>query len=106
MAKYNHNINGNIVPFTTEEETARDAEIQEWNDGKLGRKQIEMRELRNQYLKDTDWLVISEQINDEQKIWRQDLRNLPANNTTLEQVENIIARDEDGRLTHEIWSKP
>tara|TARA_R100001082_G_scaffold97435_1_gene65302 strand:+ start:872 stop:1192 length:321 start_codon:yes stop_codon:yes gene_type:complete len=106
MAKYNHNINGNIVPFTAEEEAARDAEIQAWNDGKLDRKKSEMRKLRNQYLKDTDWWFISEQITDAQKTWRQNLRNLPADNTTLEEVELVLARDSDGKLTHSIWEKP
>tara|TARA_Y100001963_G_scaffold147430_1_gene223779 strand:- start:133 stop:456 length:324 start_codon:yes stop_codon:yes gene_type:complete len=106
MAKYNHNINGNIVPFTAEEEAARDAEIQAWNDGKLDRKKSEMRKLRNQYLKDTDWWVISEQITDAQKTWRQNLRNLPADNTTLEKVELVLARDSEGKLTHSIWTKP
>ena len=50
MAKYNHNINGNIVPFTAEEEVARDAEIQAWNDGKLDRRLGEIREFINKHL--------------------------------------------------------
>ena len=32
MPRY-HNINGNIVQFTAEEEAARDAEEQAWADG-------------------------------------------------------------------------
>ena len=47
MAKYHHNINGVKVDFTAEEEVARDAEIKAWEDGKLARKQAEMRELRD-----------------------------------------------------------
>jgi len=37
MSKYNHDINGVIVPFTAEEEAERDAEIQAWNDGSAER---------------------------------------------------------------------
>ena len=48
MAKYHHNINGVKVDFTAEEEAARDAEIKAWEDGKLARKQAEMRELRDE----------------------------------------------------------
>ena len=36
MPRY-HNINGEIVQFTAEEETARDAEEQAWADGALAR---------------------------------------------------------------------
>ena len=36
MPRY-HNINGNQVQFTAEEETARDAEEQAWADGALAR---------------------------------------------------------------------
>ena len=32
MPRY-HNINGRMVQFTAEEETARDAEINAWEDG-------------------------------------------------------------------------
>ncbi len=113
MAKYNHNINGNIVPFTAEEEVARDAEIQAWNDGKLDRRLGEIREFRNKHLKDTDYLANSDvTMPDNIKTWRQSLRDLPQNNTTEEECNLILARDEDensityGQLTHAIWSKP
>ena len=36
MPRY-HNINGEIVQFTAEEEAARDAEEQAWADGALAR---------------------------------------------------------------------
>ena len=57
MAKYKHNINGVEVDFTAEEEAAKDAEIKAWNDGKLARKQSEMRALRNEYLTKTYFLL-------------------------------------------------
>tara|TARA_R100000008_G_scaffold19665_1_gene10103 strand:- start:105 stop:431 length:327 start_codon:yes stop_codon:yes gene_type:complete len=107
MAKYKHNINGVEVDFTAEEEAAKDAEIKAWNDGKLARKQSEMRALRNEYLTKTDYLALSDvTMSDAQKTWRQSLRDLPANEDTLDKVENILARDSEGDLTNSIWTIP
>ena len=107
MAKYKHNINGVEVDFTAEEEAAKDAEIKAWNDNKLVRKQSEMRALRNEYLTKTDYLALSDvTMSDAQKTWRQSLRDLPANEDTLDKVENILARDSEGDLTNSIWTIP
>ena len=107
MAKYKHNINGVEVDFTAEEEAAKDAQAKAWNDGKVARRQSEMRTLRNQYLAKTDYFALSDvTMSDAQKTWRQSLRDLPANENTLEKVENILARDSEGDLTNSIWTIP
>ena len=108
MAKYHHNINGVKVDFTAEEEVARDAEIKAWEDGKLARKQAEMREHRDKYLSKTDYVALSDTatISDAMKNWRQSLRDLPANENTLEKVQAILARDDNGELTNSIWTIP
>ena len=107
MAKYKHNINGVEVDFTPEEEAIKDAETKAWNDGKLARKQSEMRTLRNEYLTKTDYLALSDvTMSDAQKTWRQSLRDLPANEDTLDKVKNILARDSKGDLTNSIWTIP
>ena len=49
MPRY-HNINGNRVQFTAEEEAARDAEEQAWADGALGRALANLRSRRNQLI--------------------------------------------------------
>ena len=107
MARYKI-INNERLPFTAEEEAARDAEEKAWEDGKLARKQAQMRELRNQYLAKTDYLALSDvTMSDAQKTWRQTLRDLPANENTLEKVELILKRnDDDGQLQHSIWTIP
>ena len=46
MPRY-HNINGERVQFTAEEEAARDAEEQAWADGALARAQASLRSRRN-----------------------------------------------------------
>ncbi len=107
MARYKI-INNERLPFTAEEEAARDAEEKAWEDGKLARKQAQMRELRNEYLAKTDYLALSDvTMSDAQKTWRQTLRDLPANENTLEKVELILKRnDDDGQLQHSIWTIP
>ena len=42
-----HNINGEKVQFTAEEEVARDAEEKGWADGALDRSMEELRRKRN-----------------------------------------------------------
>ena len=106
MAKYKHNINGVEVDFTPEEEAIKDAEDKAWNDAKADRKLAEIRSIRNQKLQETDWLVISEQISDEQKTWRENLRKIPQDYTTENQYDLLLARNDDGKLTHSIWEKP
>ena len=101
-------LNGKRVQLTAEEETARDAEIKAWEDGKLARKQAEMREIRDRYLAKTDYLALSDTatISDNMKNWRQSLRDLPANENTLEKVQAILDTDENGNLTNSIWTIP
>ena len=57
MAKYTHLIDGVKVDYTAEEEALRDAEIQAWNDLSADRKLKEIKEIRLQKLKETDYLA-------------------------------------------------
>ena len=59
MARYEHNSNG-LVPFTAAQESAKDAEEKAWADDLSNRQLKQIREIRNQKLSETDWLVISE----------------------------------------------
>ena len=40
------------------------------------------------------------------KTWRQSLRDIPQDNTTEEQYDLLLTQNEQGKLTHAIWSKP
>jgi len=93
-----------VVPFTAEEETARDAEEQAWADGTEARKLAEIRKLRLNRLKQTDWMAVSDlTIPESTQTWRQSLRDLPQNNTTEAEYDLLLARDGDGNLTNSIW---
>ena len=90
MPRY-HNINGNIIQFTAEEEEARDAEEKAWADGALGRAQANLRSRRNQLLAETDFYALSDvTMSDDMKTYRQQLRDLPAGKDTVEKCENAV----------------
>ena len=89
MPRY-HNINGNQVQFTAEEETARDAEEQAWADGALARAQANLRQERNRRLAETDFYALSDvTLADNMKTYRQNLRDLPDGKDTVDKCDNV-----------------
>ena len=107
MAKYKHNINGVEVDFTAEEEAIKDAETKAWNDAKADRKLAEIKEIRLNKLKETDYMAYSDYtMPNNIKTWRQSLRDIPANHTDENAYNLLLARNDAGELTHSIWSKP
>ena len=89
MPRY-HNINGEIVQFTAEEEAARDAEEQAWADGALARAQANLRQERNRRLAETDFYALSDvTMSDDMKTYRQNLRDLPDGKDTVEKCNNV-----------------
>ena len=89
MPRY-HNINGNRVQFTAEEEAARDAEEQAWADGAVGRAQANLRSRRDSLLAATDFYALSDvTMSDDMKTYRQNLRDLPSGKDTVEKCENV-----------------
>ena len=113
MAKYKHNINGVEVDFTPEEEAIKDAEAKAWNDARADRKLAQIKEIRNQKLKETDWMANSDVTMPSYiQTWRQTLRDLPQNNTTESQYDALLVRETDeenanyGQLTNSVWTQP
>jgi TPP-dependent pyruvate/acetoin dehydrogenase alpha subunit len=81
MPRY-HNINGERVQFTAEEEAAKD--------GALGRAQANLRSRRNQLLAETDFYALSDvTMSDDMKTYRQELRDLPSGKDTVEKCNNV-----------------
>ena len=88
MPRY-HNINGNQVQFTAEEETARDNEEAAWANAAPARALATLRARRNQLLAETDFYAISDvTMSDDMKTYRQALRDLPSGKDTVEKCEN------------------
>ena len=104
--KYIHFINGKEVPFTEEEITARKAEEQAELDKKPQYDLATIRKIRNRKLSETDYLAMSDNtMSDEMKTYRQNLRNIPQDYSEAD-YDDLLARDEQGNLTHTVWSKP
>ena len=74
-----HNINGEMVQFSADEETARDAEEQAWSDGANDRASEQVREERDAKLAETDWMAYSDlTLSSEWASYRSSLRDVPA----------------------------
>tara|TARA_R100001510_G_C7600062_1_gene166933 strand:+ start:565 stop:897 length:333 start_codon:yes stop_codon:yes gene_type:complete len=93
--------------ITGEEKTQLEAKRKAIADNKANKKLELIKEFRLEKLKETDWYSNSDVTMPENiKTWRQTLRNLPQDFTTEEQYDDLLARDEQGNLTHTVWSKP
>ena len=87
-------VNGERIQFTAAEETARDAEETAWTNGAFDRAIAEVRSKRDQLLKASDWEVIMAKekgttLSAAFKTYRQDLRDITENVTTVDQVDAI-----------------
>jgi len=84
-----HNINGENVQFTAEEETAADNAETTWNNDAPARALARLREIRNKLLADTDFYGNSDvTMSDDMKTYRQALRDLPSGKDTVEKCNN------------------
>jgi hypothetical protein len=89
MPRY-HNINGNRVQFTAEEETARDAEEAAWEAGAFDRAIARLRDDRTRLLSATDFYALSDvTMSEAMTTYRQNLRDLPSGLSTVEDVESV-----------------
>ena len=88
MPRY-HNINGNRVQFTADEETARDNEETAWANAAPARALAELRRKRNRLLAETDFYALSDvTLSSDMTTYRQALRDLPAGKDTVDKCNN------------------
>ena len=88
MARH-HNINGVQVPFTAEEETARDNEEAAVLADAPARALSDLRSKRNRLLAETDYLALSDAtLTSAMTTYRQALRDLPDGKDTVAKCEN------------------
>ena len=89
MPRY-HNINGNRVQFTAEEEAARDAEEQAWADGAFNRAIADVRSKRDRLLAETDYLALSDNtLSSDMTTYRQNLRDITNGVDTVDKCNAI-----------------
>ena len=98
--------NGILRDMTTAEQLEYDNRIAEENAKLPQYKLEEIRNLRNQKLQETDYLALSDNtMSDEMKAFRKSMRDIPQNYSE-DKYDELLARDEQGNLTHTVWSKP
>ena len=86
-----HNINGNNVQFTAEEETARDNEEAAVLAAAPARALADLRSKRNRLLAETDYLALSDAtLTSAMTTYRQALRDLPTGKDTVAKCENAV----------------
>ena len=99
-------LNGITVELTPEEEQEILADREQ---SKLERPTNQLREirlLRNQKLNETDMYALQDVVlSEEMKTYRQNLRNIPQDYSEAD-YDDLLARDEQGNLTHTVWEKP
>ena len=94
-----------VVNYTAEEQASYD----DYNSTEkiTARKLEQIKEFRLEKLIETDYLANSDvTMPNNIKTWRQSLRDIPQDYTTEDEYDLLLARDEQGNLTHSIWSKP
>ena len=96
-------VDGVIRDMTPEEQAEADKVKAEWNSSSEKLKRI--KQLRQERLNETDWWVFRGEMTSEQTAWRKSLRDIPQN-FDEEQYDELLASDEQGNLTHTVWSKP
>ncbi len=94
-------IDGKQIEMTAEEISAHNT----WSETDAQKLQ-KIKDLRLDKLMETDWWVLRGNMTDAQSTYRQNLRNIPQDYTTEDEYDLLLARDEQGNLTHSVWSKP
>ena len=92
----------------TDLEQAKINEIKEYySDAKVNERKLnQIKNIRNEKLQSTDWMANSDvTMPDYIKTWRQSLRDIPANNDSSK-YDDLLKRDDNGNLTHTIWTQP
>ena len=102
MKKY---ANGLLLDMTQEEIAEANARQKEYDDDANNRKLRLIKDLRKDKLLETDWWVLRGNMTEAQSNYRQALRDIPQDYSEAD-YDDLLARDEQGNLTHTVWSKP
>ncbi len=96
---------GKIRDLTAEEQAEYNAMQVEANSVPVRLEKVRL--IRDRLLKQSDWRASSDYtMSDEWKAKRQSWRDAPQNFNTTEKLDELLATDEQGNLTHTVWSKP
>ena len=100
------NINGVIRDYTAEEQAEYDAKKAKLTLTETQMKLQSIKDMRLLRLKETDFYALSDvTMSSEMSTYRQKMRDLPQDYSE-DKYDELLARDEQGNLTHSVWSKP
>jgi len=97
--------NGKKIDLTESEIKDYNALQKTWSDEKISRKLRQIKRERLQKLQETDWWVLRGNMTTAQSNYRQALRDIP-NTYSESDYDLLLTRNENGELTHTVWSKP
>tara|TARA_Y100000114_G_scaffold56309_1_gene51559 strand:- start:18 stop:332 length:315 start_codon:yes stop_codon:yes gene_type:complete len=99
-------FNGIVRDMTVDEQKEYDAQMAIFAAEKPSRQLSQIRKIRNEKLSETDYLAMSDNtLSDDMKNFRKTMRNIPQDYDSSK-YDELLARDNDGNLTHSVWSKP
>ena len=99
-------FNGVERDMTADEQKEYDAQMAIFAAEKPSRQLSQIRRIRNEKLSETDYLAMSDNtMSEEMKTYRQSMRDIPQDYSETD-YDDLLARDEQGNLTHTVWSKP
>tara|TARA_Y100001963_G_scaffold102576_1_gene141181 strand:- start:55 stop:375 length:321 start_codon:yes stop_codon:yes gene_type:complete len=65
-----------------------------------------IKQIRLEKLIETDYLAMSDNtMSDEMKAFRKSMRDIPQDYSE-DKYDELLSRDDNGNLTHSVWSKP
>lgn len=102
--KYDY-VNGVKVELTAEQIKEYEDRDKAWESEKSNRDLQRIKNIRQEFLQQTDWWVLRGEITTEQTAWRKSLRDIPQD-YSADKYDELLARDDNGNLTHSVWSKP
>ena len=83
-------VNGERIQLTAEEEAQRDQEEADWEAGAFDRAMVDLRQIRNNKLAQTDFYALSDvTMSEDMTTYRQNLRDITNGLSTVEDVNNV-----------------
>ena len=105
------NINGILHPVSEDEAKQISISRKAWEDSADERTLQDIRHIRTNLLNQTDWKIIKaseqgEELSEEFKTWRQNLRDIPQD-YKVSDYEKLMERDTTTKkLKHSVWQEP
>ena len=98
-------INGERIQLTAQEETEYKQKQTAFQAALPQDKLKQIKSIRLEKLQETDWWVLRGDITTAQSNFRQALRDIPSTYSESD-YDSLLAVNENGNLTHTVWSKP